>query len=132
MRIAGALLLLAMLTVACGGGADGGSPRLGDWQGSEQLSHVTTSSYFAGPGVSFWLARPVFDGPTATMDGTTDSRDFNIARIVRDWGYGTVGDSWLPARHAYAEPGRYMFSVAVYDDHGVRIAAQSSPIDLEH
>ena len=130
MRIAGALLLLVVLTVACGGGADGGSSRPGDWQASAQLSRVITSSYFVGPGVSFRLARPELDGPTVTMDGTIHSRDFNIARVVWDWGDGILEDSWFPARHTYAEPGQYMFSVEVYDDHGVRIAAQSSPIDL--
>ena len=130
MRIAGALLLLVVLTVACGGGADGGSPRSGDWQGPAQLSGVIASSYFAGPGVSFQLARPERDGPTVTIDGAIQSRDFNISRIVWDWGDGTAEDSWFPARHTYAEPGRYMFSVVVYADDGIQIAAQSSPIDL--
>jgi len=130
MRMAGAVLLLVVLTVACGGAADGGSLRPGDSRDSPQLSRIITSSYFAGPGVSLRLARPEFDGPTVTIDGTIRSRDFNIARIVWDWGDGTVEDSWFPARHTYAEPARYMFSAVVYDDHGIRIAAQSSPIDL--
>ena len=130
MRIAGFLLLLVMLTVACGGGADDGSPGAGHWPSSVELSRVTTSSWFAGAGVSFGLARPEVDGLAVTMNGTIQAHDSNIARFVWNWGEGTIEDSQLPARHAYPEPGRYTISLAVYDDRGVLIAAQSSPIDL--
>jgi len=130
MRMAGAVLSLVVLTVACGGAGDGGSLTTGDWPDSAQPSRVISSSYFAGPGVFFQLARPEFDGPTVTIDGAIRSRDFNIARIVWDWGDGSVEDSWFPARHTYAEAGRHMFSVVVYADDGIQIAAQSSPIDL--
>jgi hypothetical protein len=89
-----------------------------------------TSSIFVGPGVLFHLDGAEFDGLTVGVDGTARSRDFKIARIVWNWGDGTVEESWFPARHTYAQAGRYMLGVSVYDSRGIQVAGQSSPIDV--
>jgi PKD repeat protein len=99
--------------------------------GSSQSSPTPVgSSFMAGPGVSLALADAEFDGLTVTVKGTVYSADFHIARIVWDWGDGTVEDSWFPGQHAYSRPGRYTLSVSVHDDRGIQIAAQSGPIDV--
>jgi len=90
-----------------------------------------SSSIFVGPGVLFELGDAEIDGLTVTVQGTVCSRDFKIARIAWNWGDGTVEEGWFPARHTYAEPGQYMLSVLVYDDHGTVIAGQSSSLDME-
>jgi hypothetical protein len=88
------------------------------------------SSIFIGPGVLFEPEDAVIDGLTVTVQGAVYSRDFKIARIVWDWGDDPVEEGWFPARHAYTEPGRYMWSVSVYDDGGTKIAGRSSPVDV--
>jgi hypothetical protein len=99
--------------------------------GSPEPSHSpVASSIMVGQGVSFGLADIEFDDLTVTVDGTVSSSEFNIARIVWDWGDGAVEDSEFPATHTYAQPGPYMLSVSVYDDGGTLIASQSSPIDI--
>lgn len=88
------------------------------------------SSIFAGPGVLFEPDDAEIDGLTVKVKGTVSSRDFKIARIVWDWGDGTVEEGWFPARHTYGDAGRYVWSVTVYDDGGIEIAGQSSSIDV--
>jgi len=88
------------------------------------------SSIFKGPGVLFELEDADIDGLTITVQGTVSSRDFRIARIVWDWGDGTVEEAAFPARHAYAQAGRYMWSVSVYGDGGIEIAGRSSSLDI--
>lgn len=104
------------------------------WRGSSQsspdLSRVVTSSWFVGPGVSFGLVDREFEGLTVTVDGTVESTEFKMARMVWDWGDGTVEDGWFPGRHTYAQPGRYTLTVQVYDDRGTRIASQSGSINV--
>jgi len=90
------------------------------------------SSIFAGPGVLFEPDGAEIDGLTVMVKGTLSSRDFKIARVVWDWGDGTVEEGWFPARHTYADPGRYVWSVTVYDDGGVEIAGESTSIDMGH
>jgi PKD repeat protein len=121
------LLLITLGAVAAALALAGLFPR---GSSSQSPSATRASSVMAGPGVSFTVSVAESDGLTVTMDGTVDSGDFNIARIVWDWGDGTIEDSWLPARHTYARAGRYQLSFSVYDDHGVTIAAQSSPIKV--
>ena len=58
------------------------------------------------------------------------SSDFNIVRIVWNWGDGAVQESWLPARHTYAQLGRYTLTLQVYDDIGTNIAGQSGFIKV--
>jgi len=104
------------------------------WRGSSgyspELPRVVASSWFAGPGVSFSLDGREFDGLTVIIDGTLSSTDSNIARIVSDWGDGTVEEGWFPTRHTYPQPGEYTLTVQVFDDRGTRIAGQSGPINV--
>jgi hypothetical protein len=90
------------------------------------------SAIFVDPGVLFEPEDAEIDGLAVTVQGTVYSRDFKIARIVWNWGDGTVEEGWFPARHTYARAGRYMWSVSVYDDLGIEIAGQSSPVDAEN
>jgi uncharacterized protein YycO len=98
----------------------------------EPSSTAVASSINWGPGVSLELLDAKSDGLTVTIDGSVRSSEFNIARIVWDWGDGTVEESWLPARHTYAQPGRHTVTVQVYDDSGTIIAGQSWPIDVRN
>jgi len=96
----------------------------------EPQAATVASSVFVGPGVSLQQLDPKFDGLTVTVDGSVQSSAFDIARIVWDWGDGTVEEGGFPARHAYAQPGRYTLTVRVYDAGGAEIAGQSSPIEV--
>jgi hypothetical protein len=128
-----ALLLGSVLLLLALGAAGSALALVGPvpWRGSSDSSPTGVgSSSMAAPGVSFTLATAELDGLSVTVDGTLHSTDFPIARIVWDWGDGTVEDSGFPGRHEYAQPGRYTVAVQVYDDRGTIIAAQSMPIDL--
>jgi PKD repeat protein len=127
LLLAPPLLLIALGAVAGALALAGLFPPGGS---SQSPPTPVASSIMASPGVSLTLADAEFDDLTVMVKGTVYSTDLHIARIVWDWGDGTVEDSWFPGRHTYSRPGRYTLSVSVHDDRGIQIAAQSGPIDV--